>query len=341
MLEPWSMPGRRPSIAQKGRFRRRGNGEANRVAGRTSCPQMSTPSPQQQAAGTSTDRLVATNSRPSGIHVRAVRMLPTSAARFRQPLGPRAPSAAPFQLPPTSTSDALRGDDKQPSRDQDHRPTQIMHLGPPAIRGDRKVNVTPDALDMGSKGSAEYRIRQRERERRRRQQPEQAAVEKDHSPSDTHARGAPAASARREAATACGWCGGPITLRSRGPIPKWCSATCRHRAWEQSRAAAAGRSAVEIIERVVTVAAPPPAAQPTPRQLAWVDLLRELAAQVEHGVVYDRHLAAIAAALDDVMRAVRRSAAANPRSWSRWPRGDIGVTYGARGLSKSPQPGCH
>ena len=50
----------------------------------------------------------------------------------------------------------------------------------------------------------------------------------------------------------------------------------------------------------------PPASAPQPRQLAWVDLLRELAAQVEQGAVYDRHLAAIAAALDDVMRAVHR-----------------------------------
>jgi hypothetical protein len=72
---------------------------------------------------------------------------------------------------------------------------------------------------------------------------------------------------------------------------------------------------------VVTVAAPPPAAQPTPRQLAWADLLRDLAAQVEQGTIYDRHLAVITVALDDVMRAIHRRAAANPRSWSRWPRG--------------------
>jgi hypothetical protein len=58
-----------------------------------------------------------------------------------------------------------------------------------------------------------------------------------------------------------------------------------------------------------------------PRQLAWVDVLRQLAAQVEQGTVYDRHLAAIASTLDDVMRAVQRRAAASPSSWSRWPRG--------------------
>ena len=78
---------------------------------------------------------------------------------------------------------------------------------------------------------------------------------------------------------------------------------------------------MEILERVVTVAAPPPAAQPTPRQLAWVELLRRLAVQVEQGTVYDRHLAAVAAALDDVMRAVHRRGSTAQRSKSRWPRG--------------------
>jgi hypothetical protein len=64
---------------------------------------------------------------------------------------------------------------------------------------------------------------------------------------------------------------------------------------------------------VVLVAAPP-ASAPPPRQLAWVDLLRQLAAQVEQGTVYDRHLAAIAAVLGDVMRAVNRRGSAAPRS---------------------------
>src|SRR4051812_49729032 len=97
---------------------------------------------------------------------------------------------------------------------------------------------------------------------------------------------------------------GRFTPRSRGPIPKWCSTTCRHRAWEQSRTAASGRSAVTIVERVVTVPAGPPASAPKPRHLAWVDLLRELATQIEEGLIYDRHLLAVAAALDDVLGAL-------------------------------------
>lgn len=156
---------------------------------------------------------------------------------------------------------------------------------------------------MSSKGSSEYRALQRERERRRRQQQARGAARQQ--PPDDGVTAGGKAGARRAAATTCGWCQGPITPRPRGPIPKWCSTTCRHRAWEQARAAGSGRSAVEIVERVVTVpAAPPPA--PQPRQLAWVALLRQLAAQVEQGNVYDRHLAAIAATVDDVARAVHR-----------------------------------
>ncbi len=61
---------------------------------------------------------------------------------------------------------------------------------------------------------------------------------------------------RRAAARTCGWCGGPITPKSRGPIPQWCSATCRHRAWEQTRATTSDRPAVQMVERVVEVRIP-------------------------------------------------------------------------------------
>jgi len=61
-----------------------------------------------------------------------------------------------------------------------------------------------------------------------------------------------------------------------GPVPKWCSATCRHRAWEQTRAARSGRSAVEVVARVV-VTPSPPALPRAPRHGEWVDALRALA----------------------------------------------------------------
>jgi hypothetical protein len=56
-----------------------------------------------------------------------------------------------------------------------------------------------------------------------------------------------------------------------------------------------------------------------------VHLLRELAAQLEQGAIYDRHVIAIAQAVDEVGRAVRRrsrpaASPTPPRSW--------GVTQG-------------
>jgi hypothetical protein len=194
-----------------------------------------------------------------------------------------------------------------------------VHHGRSAIRGDRFMNVTTHAPDMGSKGSSEYRALQRERERRRRQQRERSTAPQPPPLEVVPAEDGSRAGARRAAATTCGWCERAITPRLRGPIPKWCSATCRHRAWEQSRAADSGRSAVEIIERLVTVPTTRRASAPTPRQLAWVDLLRQLATQVEQGTVYDRHLAAIAEALDDVMRAAHRRRGTAQRSSRRWP----------------------
>ncbi|WP_138758733.1 hypothetical protein [Modestobacter altitudinis] len=70
---------------------------------------------------------------------------------------------------------------------------------------------------------------------------------------------------------------------------------------------------------MVTVPTRPPASVPKHRQLAWVDLVRELAAQVEQGAVYDRHMLAIAAALDDALLAVHRRSGPSlrpvPRTW--------------------------
>jgi hypothetical protein len=108
---------------------------------------------------------------------------------------------------------------------------------------------------------------------------------------------------RRTAATACGWCGGPIAPRSRGPIPKWCSATCRHRAREQTRAAASGRSAVEVVERRVEVRVPV-----APSRRDWPRLLGELARQLDDGRVYDRDLPGVARAVEPVLQAYRRRA---------------------------------
>ena len=107
--------------------------------------------------------------------------------------------------------------------------------------------------------------------------------------------------ARRAAATVCAWCGSPIRVRARGRLPKWCSASCRQRAWEQSRAAASGRSAVVVVERPVKV----PTARP-PRRDEWPAVLEQLVAQIDAGTVYERDLPGIETAMLDVVGALKR-----------------------------------
>jgi hypothetical protein len=106
---------------------------------------------------------------------------------------------------------------------------------------------------------------------------------------------------RRRAATTCGWCGGPIQPKARGRIPTWCSPACRQRAWEQSRAAASGRAAVQVVERRVEV----PTRLPLTRR-DWPQALRELAQQLDDGRIYDRDLSGLSVALDAVLEAYNR-----------------------------------
>jgi hypothetical protein len=109
----------------------------------------------------------------------------------------------------------------------------------------------------------------------------------------------------------CGWCGGQIIVASTGRTPKWCSDSCRHRAWETTRAAAAGRLAVEVVDRTIEVEKPVPVVEtvevPTlPKGAGWVDALHELAHQIGTGKVYDRDLPALASALEVVITALNR-----------------------------------
>ena len=164
---------------------------------------------------------------------------------------------------------------------------------------------------MGNRGTPEYRARQRERQRRQQAQRSQT----------TKARSDPAEAGggpeRRAAATACGWCGGPITARARGPIPKWCSATCRHRAWEQTRAAASGRAAVQIVERRVQVSV-----RQSVTRRDWPQALADLAAQLDDGRIYDRDLAGLSLALDAVLAAYHRRHHIGLRAEGHCPIGD-------------------
>jgi hypothetical protein len=124
-------------------------------------------------------------------------------------------------------------------------------------------------------------------------------------------RTTPKRTTRRPGQTlACGWCGSPILLSARGRIPKWCSSSCRHRAWELTRPAAAGRAAVQVVDRVVEVDRPSQCATASrlnwsPRR-AWPHALAHIAEQIDTGRVYDRDLPALAPALSDVMLALIR-----------------------------------
>lgn len=114
----------------------------------------------------------------------------------------------------------------------------------------------------------------------------------------------------------CGWCGTSVPVPARGRVPKWCSAACRHRAWEQRRAAESGLAAVDVkdrtIETVRTVTVvqhhrvdPLPAARP--RTVGEVvEVLTELTARVDSGRVYERDLPALAAAVRGLVDALNR-----------------------------------
>ncbi|QFG69508.1 DDE-type integrase/transposase/recombinase [Ornithinimicrobium pratense] len=66
-------------------------------------------------------------------------------------------------------------------------------------------------------------------------------------------RDAPSMSREPGQKVVCGWCRAQVPIPPRGRVPKWCSSSCRHRAWEQRRAADAGLAAVEVVDRVVEV----------------------------------------------------------------------------------------
>jgi hypothetical protein len=152
----------------------------------------------------------------------------------------------------------------------------------------------------------------RRRNRTRRNQPpprrpRRPAGPSPHTPAPGHAGAVPTApdedatAPRRLAAQACGWCGGPIAVKSTGRLPKWCSQSCRQRAWEQSRAAASGLAAVRVVERWVEMPTPI-----VPRRQDWPRLLGDLARQLEAGRIYDRDLLALAEALNAVHAAYSR-----------------------------------
>lgn len=175
-----------------------------------------------------------------------------------------------------------------------------MHQAP-GNSSDGLPEPSNDAGHMAARRRTEDRARRQLVERQRRERMAGRATAEPSTPVDPPARAPSDGTARRPAVTSCAWCGVAITPRSRGPIPKWCAAGCRRRAWEQSRAAASGRSAVQVVERPVEVRVPM-----TPTRRDWAPLLAELTRQLEDGRVYDRDLAGIGPALRSAYDAYNR-----------------------------------
>ena len=115
---------------------------------------------------------------------------------------------------------------------------------------------------------------------------------------------------------ACGWCGATVTVPNRGRIPKWCSAACRHRAWEQRRAAASGRAAIEVVDRPVEVVrtitkvqrviVEAPIAVAPQTIYEWSNLLAELTERLDRGRIYDRDVPALRPAVAALVEAFNR-----------------------------------
>lgn len=110
----------------------------------------------------------------------------------------------------------------------------------------------------------------------------------------------------------CGWCGTSIKVARVGRLPKWCSPACRHRAWEQRRAAESGLVAVEVVDRPVEVIREvtrtesiPVVVSPTSAQ-HWSELLTTLAERLDQGRIYDRDVYELLPAMSALILAFNR-----------------------------------
>jgi len=118
---------------------------------------------------------------------------------------------------------------------------------------------------------------------------------------------------RADQTLVCGWCSREFLPATRGRTPKWCSQSCRQRAWEQRRAARSGLAAVEIVQQVVEVekVVQKEVVQRVevplrPSRQDWPVLLTELVGQLDRDRIYDRDLGELATALSEVLQALER-----------------------------------
>ena len=128
-----------------------------------------------------------------------------------------------------------------------------------------------------------------------------------------------AAKTRRPESVSCTWCGSETIVLPVGRVPSWCSNSCRHRAWEQRRAASSGLASREQVERLVEVEVPVTIIEEIevevlPKGASWANALTQLADQLDRGLVYERDLADLADAIDAATAALAR------RPWWRHRR---------------------
>jgi hypothetical protein len=111
-------------------------------------------------------------------------------------------------------------------------------------------------------------------------------------------------------------------------VPKWCSPACRHRAWEQRRAAASGLAAVEVKDRVVETVKTVTVVQHHTEEVPvpvlpssvgeFIEVLAHLTRRVDTGRIYDRDLPTLTPAVAELVAAIDRRTAKQWRPpWER------------------------
>ena len=116
---------------------------------------------------------------------------------------------------------------------------------------------------------------------------------------------------------ACGWCGAAVSVPWRGRTPKWCSQSCRTRAWAARRAVEAGDAEVRIVDRPIEVVREV-SVEVEPQSVAeWSALVRKLAKRLDNGRVYDRDLPALVSSVEELSAAVERREKRRRERWRR------------------------
>lgn len=117
---------------------------------------------------------------------------------------------------------------------------------------------------------------------------------------------------QRPTSVLCGWCGNATAVNARGRIPTWCSDACRHRAWEQRRAASSGLCAVRVVDREVEVVRTitevqqmSVLAEPATVE-EWAQVLSALTDRLDRGRIYDRDVRLLLPTIAGLVEAMNR-----------------------------------